>query len=186
MAGECLEIGDVVKDSPTGPGTIVIFVNGNEVYKNVSATALEIEEIVAPWRSAVLDLIDECPGLTMEQDHWLSRRVKELDFASTPQPSQPHAVNQADRPLIVRLAEDFAEDCVTAGYVTTKAASYGRLMYEALSLQAQAGTVPLTDEQIVGVMHSIPINAAPSHLFAFARAIVQAHGIGIKKGDGHA
>lgn len=40
---------------------------------------------VAPWRSAVLDLIDDCPGLTLEQDQWLSRRVKELDFASTPQ-----------------------------------------------------------------------------------------------------
>lgn len=46
---------------------------------------------VAPWRSAVLDLIDECPGLTMEQDHWLSRRVKELDFSSTPQPTQAQA-----------------------------------------------------------------------------------------------
>lgn len=32
-------------------------------------------------REEVLDLIDECPGLTMEQDHWLSRRVKELDTA---------------------------------------------------------------------------------------------------------
>ena len=65
---------------------------------------------------------------------------------TTPQPTQPQAVNQADRPFIVRLAEDFAEDCVTAGYVTTKAASYGRLMNEALSTQAQAGAVPLTDE----------------------------------------
>ena len=44
--------------------------------------------------------------------------------------------------------------------------------------QAQAGAVPLTDEQIVGVMHSIPINAAPSYHIAFARAIEQAHGIG--------
>lgn len=43
---------------------------------------------VAPWRSAVLDLIDDCPDLTLEQDHWLSRRVKELDFATTPQPTQ--------------------------------------------------------------------------------------------------
>lgn len=47
--------------------------------------------LAAPWRSAVLDLIDECPGLTMEQDRWLSRRVKELDFESTPQPIQPQA-----------------------------------------------------------------------------------------------
>ena len=52
--------------------------------------------------------------------------------------------------------------------------------------QAQAGAVPLTDEQIVGVMHSIPINAAPSYHIAFARAIEQAHGIGIKNGGRHA
>ena len=43
--------------------------------------------------------------------------------------------------------------------------------------QAQAGAVPLTDEQIVGVMHSIPINAAPSYHIAFARAIEAGHGI---------
>ena len=59
-----------------------------------------------------------------------------------------------------------------------------------LSARAQptspAVVEPLTDEQIVGVMHSIPINAAPSYHIAFARAIEQAHGIGIKKGDGHA
>ena len=41
---------------------------------------------------------------------------------------------------------------------------------------------PLTDEQIVGVMHSIPINAAPSYHIAFARAIEQAHGL---KGGQH-
>lgn len=46
---------------------------------------------VAPWRSAVLDLIDDYPGLALEQDRWLSRRVKELDFASTPQPTQAQA-----------------------------------------------------------------------------------------------
>ena len=48
--------------------------------------------------------------------------------------------------------------------------------------QAQAGAVPLTDEQIVGVMHSIPIKAAPSYHIAFARAIEQAHGL---KGGQH-
>ena len=48
--------------------------------------------------------------------------------------------------------------------------------------QAQAGAEPLTDEQIVGVMHSIPINAAPSYHIAFARAIEAAHGI---KGGQH-
>lgn len=54
---------------------------------------------------------------------------------------------------------------------------------EPLYVAPQAVVEPLTDEQIVGVMHSIPINAAPSHHIAFARAIEQAHGIGIKKGD---
>jgi hypothetical protein len=34
------------------------------------------------WREAVLDLIDECPGLTMDQDRWLTQRVKEI--ATTP------------------------------------------------------------------------------------------------------
>ena len=58
---------------------------------------------------------------------------------TTPQPTQAQAVNQADRQFIVRLAEDFAEECVTAGFVTTKAASYGRLMNEALSTHVQAG-----------------------------------------------
>lgn len=37
------------------------------------------------WRIAVLDLIDNCPGLTIEQDRWLSRRVKELDLPSVAQ-----------------------------------------------------------------------------------------------------
>lgn len=69
-----------------------------------------------------------------------------IPLYTTPQPTHAQAVNQADRPFIVRLAEDFAEECVTAGYVTTKAASYGRLMDEALSTQAQAGAVPLTCE----------------------------------------
>ena len=42
---------------------------------------------------------------------------------------------------------------------------------------ARPKAVPLTDEQIVGVMHSIPINAAPSYHIAFARAIEAGHGI---------
>lgn len=70
--------------------------------------------------------------------------------------TQAQAVNQADRPFIVRLAEDFAEDCVTAGYVTTKAASYGRLMDEALSTQPQAGAVPLTQAQVVEAFCALP------------------------------
>jgi hypothetical protein len=30
------------------------------------------------WLEAVLDVIDECPGLTMDQDKWLTQRVKEI------------------------------------------------------------------------------------------------------------
>ena len=52
------------------------------------------------------------------------------------------------------------------------------LKVEPLYVAPQVVVVPLTDEQIVGVMHSIPINAAPSYHIAFARAIEQAHGIG--------
>ena len=48
---------------------------------------------------------------------------------------------------------------------------------EPLYVAPQVVVVPLTDEQIVAVMHSIPINAAPSYHIAFARAIEQAHGI---------
>ena len=58
-----------------------------------------------------------------------------------------------------------AADAIRAGWAAPQPA------------QAQAGAVPLTDEQIVGVMHSIPINAAPSYHIAFARAIEAGHGI---------
>lgn len=56
------------------------------------------------WRSAVLDLIDDCPGLSLEQDRWLSRRVKELDFPSAP---PPQAVREP-------LTEDQRSDIATA------------------------------------------------------------------------
>jgi len=106
-------------------------------------------------------------------------------LTATPQPTHAQAVNQADRPFIVRLAEDFAEECVTAGYVTTKAASYGRLMDEALSTQAQAGAVPLTDEQLAEMMRETwgCASIAPRHAMKFARAIEADHGIGIKGGQ---
>jgi hypothetical protein len=45
----------------------------------------------AAWREAVLDLIDDCPGLTMEQDHWLTRRVKEIDAPSAAPVQEPVA-----------------------------------------------------------------------------------------------
>jgi hypothetical protein len=34
------------------------------------------------WRDLVLDLIDDCPGLTLAQDAWLTQRVKELPALS--------------------------------------------------------------------------------------------------------
>ena len=82
-----------------------------------------------------------------------------------------------NRALILQAIEDRGFRLVSSG---------GLFWLHGPSLQAQAGTVPLTDEQIVGVMHSIPINAAPSYHIAFARAIEQAHGIGIKNGGRHA
>lgn len=58
---------------------------GTEALRTLkSPTAQQAPAGATAWRSAVLDLIDECPGLTMEQDHWLSRRVKDLDLASAP------------------------------------------------------------------------------------------------------
>ena len=69
----------------------------------------------------------------------------------------------------------------TGAKVTTDYDAYGKhgipLYTAPQPAQAQAGAVPLTDEQIVGVMHSIPINAAPSYHIAFARAIEAGHGI---------
>lgn len=64
------------------------------------------------WRGAVLDLIDECPGLTMAQDRWLSRRVKELDFPSTPhapQAPQPERKSLTEAEWTARWADHYAE-----------------------------------------------------------------------------
>ena len=63
------------------------------------------------WRSAVLDLIDDCPGLTMGQDRWLSRRVKELDFPSAPRPAPSAAVALSDdlRDRFVAISEAIAD-----------------------------------------------------------------------------
>jgi len=55
------------------------------------------------WRSAVLDLIDDCPGLSLEQDRWLSRRVKELDFPSAPPPQAVREPTERERSLIAAL-----------------------------------------------------------------------------------
>jgi hypothetical protein len=39
------------------------------------------------WREAVLDLIDECPGLTMDQDRWLTQRIKQIANPPVAQPA---------------------------------------------------------------------------------------------------
>ena len=103
---------------------------------------------VAPWRSAVLDLIDECPGLTMGQDQWLSRRVKELDFASAPQPTQAQAENCAvcghgnARLVVMRSCDVCGSD-----YEGQSESEVNAVLEQARkSTQAQAGAVPLTCE----------------------------------------
>ena len=50
--------------------------------------------------------------------------------------------------------------------------------------QAQAGAVPLTDEQLAEIMRETwgCASIAPRHAIGFARAIERAHGIGIKGG----
>ena len=51
--------------------------------------------------------------------------------------------------------------------------------------QAQAGAVPLTDEQLAEMMRETwgCASIAPRHAMKFARAIEAAHGIGIKGGQ---
>ena len=51
--------------------------------------------------------------------------------------------------------------------------------------QAQAGAVPLTDEQLAEMMRETwgCASIAPRHAIGFARAIERAHGIGIKGGQ---
>jgi hypothetical protein len=41
-------------------------------------TAAQPAQPTVDWLEAVLDVIDECPGLTMDQDKWLTQRVKEI------------------------------------------------------------------------------------------------------------
>lgn len=90
------ELWDLIPDAwtmhvETAPGTkAVVLCNVEDFARAVLARwgqpqAVAGGEPVA-WRSAVLDLIDDCPGLSLEQDRWLSRRVKELDFPSAPPP----------------------------------------------------------------------------------------------------
>jgi hypothetical protein len=135
---------------------------------------------VAPWRSAVLDLIDECPSLTMEQDRWLSRRVKELDFASTPQPTQPQAV----------AVPEWVNYDAKNRILTIKGQRYAEELFDddaAYAKSNQAGAVPLTDEQIeaarIEVFKVHGADLIPAVATTLARAIEAAHGIGIKGGQ---
>ncbi|WP_416406557.1 hypothetical protein RCH27_08865 [Paracidovorax citrulli] len=56
-----------------------------------------------PWRNAVLDLIDDCPGLGMEQDRWLTSHVKDLDFPSAVAPAAAPAQEAELRAEVDRL-----------------------------------------------------------------------------------
>ncbi len=52
----------------------------------------------------------------------------------------------------------------------------------AVYLRTAQALQPLTDEQIVGILHKVPHGSKPSHHVAFARAIERAHGIGAQEG----
>lgn len=56
-----------------------------------------------------------------------------------------YAALPGDKPLLVRLAEDFAEDCVNARYVKTSTASHARLMEEALRATPAPAAVAVPD-----------------------------------------
>lgn len=66
-----------------------------------------------------------------------------------------------------------AADAIRAGWSTPQ------------PTQAQAGAVPLTDEQLAEMMRETwgCASIAPRHAMKFARAIEAAHGIGIKGGQ---
>lgn len=75
-------------------------------------------------------------------------------------------------------AWDLWLESITGGHHPASLAKFARAVLAKWGSPQPVVREPLTDEQIVGVMHSIPINAAPSYHIAFARAIEQAHGIG--------
>ena len=66
-----------------------------------------------------------------------------------------------------------AADAIRAGWATPQ------------PTQSQAGSVPLTDEQLAEMMRETwgCASIAPRHAIGFARAIERAHGIGIKGGQ---
>ncbi len=101
-------------------------------------------------------------------------------------------------PEALRLAEEISNlVCSSEAAAKTIAAAADelcRLHVENASLraalakwgtQAQAGAVPLTDEQLAEMMRETwgCASIAPRHAMKFARAIEAAHGIGIKGGQ---
>lgn len=76
-----------------------------------------------------------------------------------------------------------------ADQVTTDYDAYGRrgipLYTTPQPTQAQAGAVPLTDDQLAEMMRETwgCVSIAPRHAMKFARAVEAAHGIGIKGGQ---
>lgn len=84
-------------------------------------------------------------------------------------------VDASGKPHIVRLAEDFAEDCIRAGYVTTKADSHHRLMDAARAQPAPAASQAPMSDRFLGMM--IPDSAEPSAFVAGVRFAEAHHGI---------
>lgn len=62
------------------------------------------------------------------QNSSVQYRWETWQAACAQQSAQSQQDAQGDKPLLVRLAEDFAEDCILAGYVTTGAESHTKLM----------------------------------------------------------
>ena len=135
-----------------------------------------VTEMVAPsGEYPPLPMQFACSGVFSVYSADQMRAYVDADRAVLAKWGTPPQISESDtdywvrnRALILQAIEDRGFRLVSSG---------GLFWLHGPSLQAQAGTVPLTDEQIVGVMHSIPINAAPSYHIAFARAIEQAHGI---------
>lgn len=93
------------------------------------------------------------------------------------QPAQL-AADASGRPHVVRLAEDFAEDCIRAGYVTTKADSHRRLMDAVRAQPAPAASpVPLTDPQLVACIKAAGFKTWDSRMWALKLEIESLHGI---------
>jgi hypothetical protein len=54
--------------------------------------------VKATWKDEVLELIDQCPGLTLEQDQWLSSRVRALGNSRKVLPRWPYPGDEPATP----------------------------------------------------------------------------------------